>query len=350
MKKLPILIFTICCWINTNAQTHNVLSAHCKFSKAKVDYEGQVCVVCSNNEKKNKDAKLAEANRQAKIISDKYKGDKIASENARKAKQMEEVKNAHSGEVLINGSKNSNISVSKEQSKIANNVTEKNIMIGKGGFGGIAPYFENEKKERILENKDWTDTESIIDNSYTADCVNNMGIVKIGDPNGNWKLGNYYYNLVNSKGEYILNSTTISRIYHINDGWFILKDFDTEHPYCLYNIKSRKKILLENFSIKTTNTPLELYVPLFSNIKEISGSVIHREINYSIDIKKKIIERFQAQITEELLSKYSFVLVHTNGLASKLAERYSESEFNDSQTILLFCLKKTGELITIKLK
>jgi hypothetical protein len=77
MKKLLILFVTIFCMNNLNAQTHTFMPGWCKLAKstgksAKSESAIHQCQVCDAKDKKEKDAKLAEDNRRAKVISDKY--------------------------------------------------------------------------------------------------------------------------------------------------------------------------------------------------------------------------------------------------------------------------------------
>ena len=146
-KLILILIIALISYGNTNAQTHTFMPGWCKLAKstgksAKSESAIHECQVCNAKDKKEKATKLAEDNRRAKVISDKYKADKIASENTRKAKQLEDAKNAHSGEVLINVQNKPYTTTTKKQVTNVNNVTDKTIMIAAGGVGGIAPYFE----------------------------------------------------------------------------------------------------------------------------------------------------------------------------------------------------------------
>jgi hypothetical protein len=53
MKKLLILIFTICCWCNTNAQTHTFKHGWCKLAKpqkgsVQAEIASYVCEACNN--------------------------------------------------------------------------------------------------------------------------------------------------------------------------------------------------------------------------------------------------------------------------------------------------------------
>ena len=246
MKNLLILIFTICCWSNSNAQTHNVLSAHCKFSKAKVDFEGQVCVVCNNNDKKEKDAKLAEDNRRNQVAWDKAKADKIASENARKAKQLEDAKNAHSGKVLING--NGNVGVKNIPSNKISHINK----LQKNYFYSISRYDNSNSipldyfnignngfiinGDTIFKKNEFKSCHGIasvpVNNNPEINGYNfppNIGIVILNEekiiPPGNGRTRSVrcaISDLVDSKGKRILNDDNISAILHFADDYFIL--------------------------------------------------------------------------------------------------------------------------------
>jgi len=107
MKLILITILAVFCLNNVHAQSHTFMPGWCKFAKsngrsAKSESAIHECHVCNAKDKKEKDAKLAENIRRTKVISDKYIADKLASEIARKAKLIEDAKNAHSGEVMIN--------------------------------------------------------------------------------------------------------------------------------------------------------------------------------------------------------------------------------------------------------
>jgi hypothetical protein len=103
-KLLFILIITLFCMSNVKAQSHNMGGNYnCKLKKGNwFNEEKHACPACAAKDKKEKDAKLAEDNRRNQAVWDKAKADKIAKDKVWKAKQLEDAKNAHSGEVLIN--------------------------------------------------------------------------------------------------------------------------------------------------------------------------------------------------------------------------------------------------------
>ena len=94
--------------LKSNENKHTFMPGWCKLAKpskgsALSESAIHVCQVCNAKDKKEKDAKLVEDSRRAKVISDKYKADKIASENARLEKirlEKEEAKRIKDKEAL----------------------------------------------------------------------------------------------------------------------------------------------------------------------------------------------------------------------------------------------------------
>jgi hypothetical protein len=236
---------------NLNAQTHTFMPGWCKLAKstgksAKSESAIHQCQVCDAKDKKEKDAKLAEDNRRAKVISDKYKADKIASENIRKAKQLEDAKNAYSGEVLING--NSNVAVKNiPSSKIYQSNKLQKIYfysINRHDNSNSIPdnYFDNGNNgfiingDTIFKKNEFKSCHGIasvpLNNNPEINKYNfppNIGIVilneeKIIPPrNGRTSINRFAISdLVDSKGKRILNDDNISAILHFADDYFIL--------------------------------------------------------------------------------------------------------------------------------
>lgn len=352
-KLILLLISTLFCLSNANAQSHDMSpGSTCKLIKTHVNSESAVCPACAAKDKKEKDAKLAEDNRRNQVIWDKAKADKIASDKAWKEKQLEDAKNAHSGEVLINMPKNTVTTKNSAQPKTAKNVTDNTIMIGTNvNLQTYPQVFKNEKDEVILQNKDWATTQTFSAISMSEICVKNLGVVKIGDANFYFKPYTYRYDLVNSKGDYLFNDNTIKSINHLNDGWLLIGNFDSQN-YFLYNLNTKNKIVLDNITTEhyRDGQALDLFLPIFPETIKLAGPE-HRA-GYSERVKNNIFKWASSKISEEILSKYSFALVHTNyGTAVNYAgNERQRREYDNSSMVVLYCVTENGELTKINLK
>lgn len=276
MKKLLILIITICCWSNVNAQSHDMSpGSTCKLIKTSVNSESRVCPACAAKDKKEKDAKLAEDNRRNQAIWDKAKADKIANENAWKAKQLEDAKNAHSGEVLING--NANVGVKNvSSSKISEiNKLQKNYFYSIDKYennSSLLGYFRPNNGfivngDTILKNHEFKSCHGIasvpLNNHPKINRYNfppNIGIVtlneeKISPPMDGRKVAVSVpiSDLVDIKGKRILNDNNITAILHFADDYFILLKgywygWDNQFSFQeaeIYNYKTKEKYPLQ---------------------------------------------------------------------------------------------------------
>jgi hypothetical protein len=129
-KLIILLIFTAFCMDNALAQAHT-FNVRCKLIKRKkgAHYGDDFidCPVCKPKEIKEREAKKAEVDRIHEIHMAKVNAENIARDKARKAKLLEDAKNAHSGEVLING--NGNLDIKKSSQKEIDKYTVENSFV-----------------------------------------------------------------------------------------------------------------------------------------------------------------------------------------------------------------------------
>lgn len=275
-KLMLIVIFTQFCINNTNAQTHTFMPGWCKLAKSSgksVKSESAIhqCQVCDAKDKKEKAAKLTEDNRRNQMIWDKAKADKIASENARKAKLLEDAKKAHSGEVLINGNKNIGLKNVPSSKISAINKLQKNYFYSSNKFDDSKSFLNyfNLVYNSFIVNGDTVFKKhefkschgiasELLNNHPEINKYNfppNIGIVILNEektiPIGNGRtraVKSPISDLVDIKGRRILNDDNITAILHLADDYFILakgftyssdsgtKSDDAE----IYNLKTKK--------------------------------------------------------------------------------------------------------------
>jgi hypothetical protein len=265
---------------------------------------------------------------------------------------LADAKKAESGKVYINMPTSSGATKSSTPAKVAKNVTDKTIMRGANGQGPGHPIvFRNENDEVILENNEWTETYSMREMSMSTNYIENIGIVKIGDPNFYCKDNTYHFDIVNSKGQYFFNDNTIKSINYINDGWLLIGNFDSDN-YFLYNLNTKNKIILENSATGTYRDrhALDLFAPIFSASIQLNSGGPQHQAATSEGVKKSMLQWASSNISEEILSKYSFALVHTNyGKASTFAGGGRHYSGFDDGNVVLYCVSEDGELTKINL-
>ena len=127
-KKLffSILLFIA---VDSYAQTHTFKAGWCRYAKPmKGDVKGEVaafqCKLCDKEKAKEEEAKKVEDKIRADLAEVNYKAKKAADKIIADKKKAEDLKNAHSCEVLINGTKTAKIGTTKvkkaEPSKLVN--------------------------------------------------------------------------------------------------------------------------------------------------------------------------------------------------------------------------------------
>lgn len=344
-----LLLFAI---QNIQAQTHQMgANYNCKLKKGNGNTEGYPCEACTAKDKKEKDAKIAEDKRRFAAAQAEAEAKKAASEKVRLAKLAETEKNAESGKVYINGNKNTVSTSSSAQPKLAKNVTDNTIMVAIYNSYTLVQGFENEKKEILVKNNEWKETKTFSEISMTVNCPKNLGVVRLGDSYFNqFKDYTYHYDIVNSKGEYLFNDKNIRSIYYINDGWLLIGVFES-YNYYLYNLNTKNKILLNNLAGEDYKQLFgcHIFLPIFSETTKLGFWVEHMAEKSKL-VKNNLLEWAPSKISEEMLSKYSFALVHTNyGYASHYSGRH-KSGYDASNTVILYCITKNGELEVINLK
>ena len=332
------------------------MNYNCKLNKKNwQNSEKLSCPACEANDKKEKEAKEAKVKKRNEKIWAYAKAKKDAEQKAYQDKiAADEVKRkAESGDVVINAQPIKTIEKNETTSlKKAENTNNNTIMYGAGYYDDLYQTFKGFKDEQgatLLENKDWSGTYNLCAKSLTQSCIKqNLGIVKIGDFNHYWHQNTYYYDLVNTKGEYLFKDKTIKSIEHLIDGWLLIGNFNSQDNY-LYNLDTKTKIKLENMTEDPRyNRAIEVYLPLFHNTIKLSSNGIQDIAYFSEQVKKYLIKTQPSKINENILSKYSFVLTHTNyGQASYL---YDDNNYKSCSKVLLYCVTKDGKLEIINLK
>ncbi len=324
----------------------------CKLTKNYKGTECNPCPACSAADKKEREAKKIEDKRRADAV--------IKANNAKQAelkrvaylKKAEDKKNAHSGELVINGNSNtskSNVAAKTAPPKIAQK-TNDDVIFAKGEgsrqlYGKSSPFF-NEKDEIITRNADWSATYTVRDISFTENAPNNFGIARIGDHNFNWRA--YSFNLVGSAGKYLLEDTDIMSISHLRNNWLLIATRSGD--FYLLNMQTQQKIDLPFFG-KQANHGYQNFPPVFSDkviLNTDSPEINDQMINESKMVKKAMMKNFPAKVNENILSKYSFVLFQTDFYET--LQMITNENFDWVSRIEMYGIKENGEMETIRIK
>jgi hypothetical protein len=348
------LVFTV---MHVNAQSHDNSQGACRLFKNKAIGDGATCPACLAKDKKEQKARDAEDKRRNDAILAKGEADKKANEIAHKKAMADRAEKNKVTEVAVTMPKSTDVKNNAPVKKGLIENSDKAILKVTGSGKG----FRNEKDEFLFENPEWDRTYSIQDVSVTETALANFGIVDVTTGSGR-NLGGFRADVVNSKGEYLFKDPNLKFVCHLNDGWLLMGFYNSEN-YCVYNLLTKNKI---NFtSISQYNSEFGRYVwgPAIDLFSPIFPDDVKFVQTYSIQvqgkateagwIKKHLVKLFPAELNAAFLSKQSFVLVHTNTLASYLAyeQEYNfEKNYNAASTVILYCVSKDGKLSTIKLK
>ena len=235
MKTTLKLLITIVLLLTINsihAQSHDMSpGSTCRLIKTAVNSESRICPVCAAEDKKEKAAKLAEDKRRIQVIWDKAAADKIAKDKAWKDKQLADAKNAHSGEVYINGNTNAtnSIKATKGTTKIISkkgNSKSKLFPAKKHDLEWLKTSFIlNEVGDTIINSTKWvackwnrvmakedipTDVIIVIYQSqekYNSETYNSLTKERFA--------------LINSKGEELLEEKRISYLNYVGNDFFV---------------------------------------------------------------------------------------------------------------------------------
>ena len=272
--------------LKSNENKHTFMPGWCKLAKSSgrsvlSESAIDVCQVCNAKDKKEKDAKLAEDNRRATVASDKYKADKIASENARKAKLLEDAKNAKLRVLTVELSmnKNNDIKVVTPENKSGEDKLKKSYFYSYGGIGKNGGYnrdciyslldmlaYSDVSQNYFIYNNNPLFTKNEFfrcfalptgGSSYNkfVDKFNfppNIGIVILNRMKPILNKNYFISDLVNEKGTRIFNDDDVTAIIHFADDYFILFKggfYDRGNSYgitgwnfddaTIYNIKTK---------------------------------------------------------------------------------------------------------------
>ncbi len=274
MKKLFLTILLIFAIQTTQAQSHQMGAKYnCKLKKGNPNTEGYPCEACTAKDKKEQNAKIAEDKRRFAVAQAEAEAKKAASEKVRLAKLAEEKKNAESGKVYINAQKNT-VATSSNKTKIksleknnsqknyfynfSNNQSSYDLTFRSGKVGFIV------NGDTILKKNGFKHSYGIYsseNNKYNFPP--NVGIVvlsqtKLIPPSNGRKIAIEIpiSDLVNMKGERMINDDNISGILHFADDYFILLkgSFQMLSNYCsyegaeIYNFKTQEKYPLLGYS------------------------------------------------------------------------------------------------------
>ena len=302
MKLILITILTIFCLNNIHAQAHVLTPATCCMLSKYRNTECQICPACSKIMIAERKAIEAEDKRRGEVLFAKAKAENDATDKAWKDKLAEDAKKAkNAGVVVFEGNKNTGLITKAEVPKIAKEVNDKTIMKPyRGSYSYSDHYFMNEKGERILHDSEWSDVKDIKEVSFSDSCPNNIGWVRIGDKNYQWLPNSVHNDLINSKGNSVINDNNAVGIYHVNDGWFLIGSFEDNHYY-LYNLYTGKKVILDDFPNDSPphdgnkeNMVFLKYFPIVSD-KAASTFSSMSGLNWnstSKNLKKRLIVRF----------------------------------------------------------
>lgn len=354
-KILFMLLTLTFAVLKVNGQAHDNSRGGCKLFKNHVS-TGYTCPACDAKDKKEQAAKEVEDKRRSDALIAKAEAAAKVREIARKKEQAEREANNKVTEVFVTMSK---VTVAKGSDPIKKGAI---ISGDKAILKREYKKFVNEKDEVLFENDDWNTTYSIQDVSMTKNTLKNFGIVDI-KPNGKGnKLGEFRADVVNSKGEYLFNDENIKFVCHINDGWLLIGSYNSRNYY-VYNLLTKEKIDFvsiskydSEFGNLVWGPAIDFFLPIFSDkveLNDIYSYQLKGKFTESVLLKKYLSALFPTTINEEFLSKQSFVFVHTNTIATYLAQDsyyMFKINYDGTDTVMLYCVSKNGKFSTIKLK
>jgi hypothetical protein len=335
------------------AQAHDLDPASCcKLTKNYRGTECNPCPACTAASKKEQEAKKTEDKRRSDAI--------LAANNAKLAelkrqsdvKKAEALKNAHSGELVINAQVPSTKPKAAPKAvppKKALKTTD-DVIFAKGEgsrqlYGKSAPFF-NEKDEIITQSADWSATYTVRDISFTENAPKNFGIARIGDHNFNWR--EYSFNLVGSTGKYLLEDNDITSICHLRNNWLLIAC--RPGNFYLLNMQTQEKINLPFFG-KQANHGYQNFPPIFSD-KVIMNTerpeISEHMIDESRMVKKSMMRYFPNEVNENVLSRYSFVLFQTD--FRETLNIITNANFDWVSRIEMYGITENGEMETIRIK
>lgn len=360
MKHYFVLItFMIISIGYSQTKPHNTNCMHCRYSKnyiapknkPKDGNQGRAsdicgCTACSEKKQKEKAARILEQKRIDDAIAAKNKAKHEAEQKRMNAERMALIEKNKATDVVIN---NTPIGpqIKPEPAKKAQSPNDKTIFARAKdrvdfSSGSVIPgAFFNEKDELIIENRDWDSAHDLLAVSLVKDVQKKYGVIRI----------NGFYNLVNAKGEYLINDNSIVTLMHIRDHWFLIsnRSFD----YYLLNPITQKKIELPFFGNERKWSAYECFTAILSDkiVQNTSGFTIHMgsfEGLYRYKIKESILQYFPNEINEEVLDKYLFVLLQSGD--RNMYGLHDPRAIEKVQRIEMYGITREGKMETIRLK
>lgn len=297
-KKLifPILLLVTA---NSYAQTHTYKAGWCRYAKqTKGDVKGEVasfqCKACDKEKQKEEEVKNTESKKRADVATANYKAKKAADKKDADLKKAEDAKNAHSGEVLINGTKTATSKISTTK-KVEPKKTENHY------FYSISPtslYYLNSMAEVSYQEQGFiVNGDSIFTKKEFKKCAGlplrnntdfknelnfppNIGIVILKEEKIitiKYSSGRtvekkmFISDLVDIKGNRLINDDEITFIIHFVDDYFILFKGDVSSgtyyrfdDAAIYNYKTKQSHQLRKYNkyinvALSANSPRLLY-------------------------------------------------------------------------------------------
>lgn len=252
MKQILITILAVFFLNSVQAQSHIADANYgCRLKPKSLNTEKSLCPACQSIEKKEKEAKIAEDKRRADATVAKANAEKASRQRAAELKKAEDAKNAHSGEVVINGNKQmetrgnstkSDIGTTKWVSK-KDNSSSKLFSAEKNNKEGLATSIiltelgDTISTSTQMFGQKWN--EKIGKEGIPTDAIIVQYIEqKKGQNSQHYNLRSYKrYNIINSKGDELLKEERINFINYCGNDFFIYTYFPENKHGDTYGIE-----------------------------------------------------------------------------------------------------------------
>ncbi len=335
------------CLNSVYAQSHNPgPNSNCKLNKNYTpNIEKISCPACDNNAKKEKAAKAAEDKRRADVIIAKANTEKEALNKAREDKLAEDKKNANSGKVYINGNTNvvtKNVTENKKTEVVENKKNYFYTLIltygdrnEKGHPYWLQHYFNtssNLSKGFVIDNDTlFRDNQfkkciGSIPQSPTSEAFKvfkvlnfppNIGIVILNEEKNITWTNSYgthskmypISDLIDIKGNRLLNDDNITAILHFVDDYFILYkgsyyklddyyfddaviyNYKTKETYPMHKLNYNDRVQTDGSVSRPDNYRVDMS-PVYGTYKAFTGVKSENgEIIYYITVDGRIKEQ-----------------------------------------------------------
>ncbi len=305
MKIIKSFSLIICLFVGvvTYAQSHNTTAGSaCKYAKNRcTNMEGcPQCAACTSEDKKEKDAKIAEVKRRNDKIWADAKAKKDAEQKAYQAKldadNAEAKRKEESGNVVINAQPTSTTVRNQTQKpKYENAVYQNNCFYNvtktnQSGYRTLDYIYFTENstgfkinEKSILNNNEFAGYFGIDSISNGKNFPPNIGIVRLHKkrtvPPGNGRKVSIeapIYDLVNSKGDRLFNDDKITVIMHFVDDYFIIGRGEYSYIWYdvgygtfterveIYNLTTKQSYILDKQTTTYGITQVDKRVSMFS--------------------------------------------------------------------------------------